>query len=154
MDAVTYPQAQVVDELNKHFVPVHFNAAEAGPRITELARQFRQVWTPTFVFLDPHGIELRRFVGYMPPEEFLAELGFVRGYAALFRGDTAAAFQILRTVVEQHPGAAVAPEALYWAGVAAYRRDGKPDELRRQWAELQERYPHSIWWKRASFIAG
>jgi hypothetical protein len=154
MDTVTYPDEAVAAEVRERFVAVHVNVREAGPRERELAREFRQTWTPTLVFLDPHRIELRRGVGYLPPGEFLPELRFVRGYAALFRGEAGQAFELFRALAEEHPRAAVAPEALYWAAVAGYRRSGEREELRRGWTLLRERYPDSPWWTRASFIEG
>ncbi len=154
MDTVTYPDARVADEITTHFVPCHFNTAEpASEKVKQLSREFRQVWTPTLVFLDPHRIEVRRSVGYLPPEEFIPELGMARGAAAMIHAEYAHAFDLFRAVATGWPEAAVAPEALYWAGVAAYRRDGTAEGLRQQWNELGERYPRSAWWTRASFIA-
>jgi hypothetical protein len=61
--------------------------------------------------------------------------------------DLAGAYDELRAVADLDPPAPVTPEALYWAGVAAYRRDGKPLEfLREYWAELRVRFPESRWW--------
>lgn len=155
MDTVTYPDLRVVNEINAHFVPAHFNTADPAPeKVKQLAREFRLVWTPTFVFLDPHRIEVRRTVGYLPPDEFVPELEMARGAAAIVHGEYAQAFDLFRSVVTQWPRAAVVPEALYWAGVAAYRRDGRADGLRQQWNELRQRYPDSTWWTRASFIEG
>jgi hypothetical protein len=155
MDTVTYPDARVAGEINAYFVPAHFNTVDPAPdKVKHLAREFRQVWTPTFVFLDPHRIEVRRTVGYLPPDEFIPELGMARGAAAIVHAEYPQAFDLFRSVATQWPHAAVAPEALYWAGVSAYRRDGKADGLRQQWNELHERYPNSTWWTRASFITG
>lgn len=153
MDAVTYPHAAVAEEIAQYFVPARFNTLDPGATERALMREFRQAWTPTFVFLDPHRIELRRNVGFLPPTEFLPELRFVRAYADLFRGEAGRAFELFVSLADAHPQAAVAPEALYWAGIAGYRRDGGRDELIRQWTVLHERYPESLWWVRASFVA-
>lgn len=153
MDTVTYPNEQVAQYLGEHFLSARFNMAEPEA-IKALVRDYRPQWTPTFIFLDHHKIEVRRVVGYLPPGEFVPELIMARANAALLNGKAADAFALFRTVAEQHPEANVAPEALYYAGVAGYRRDGKPDELRVQWNMLREKYPHSTWWTRASFIAG
>ena len=73
MDTVTYPNESVQAYLNEHFVLAKFNTAQPDA-VKEVTRQFRAQWTPTFVFLDHHGIEVRRTVGYLPPAEFLPEL--------------------------------------------------------------------------------
>lgn len=153
MDTVTYPDSRVIEEFGAHFVAVRVNTREADPGTAALQREFRQIWTPTFVFLDPHRIEVRRAVGYLPPEELLAEAELARGLGAMLRADFARAFGIFRGVVQGHTASSLVPEALYWAGVAGYRRDGSRDELMRQWSELRERFPQSPWWIRASFIS-
>lgn len=90
--------------------------------------------------------------GYLPPDEFLPELMMARGHAAMLHGQYAQAFEIFVEVAQKHPDAAAAPEAMYYAGAAALRRDDKPDGLIAQWQQLKQRYPNSVWWKSASFI--
>jgi TolA-binding protein len=153
MDAVSYPHADVQHILTEHFVCARFNTADATPAVKEIQRSFRQVWTPTLLVLDHHQIEARRSIGYFPPEEFIADLRVALGMVAMLHAKYAEAFNHFRHVGDRSPQARVAPEALYWAGVAAYQRDGKPDPLLEQWRELGSRYPESAWWMRASFIA-
>lgn len=50
-------------------------------------RRFRQLWTPTLIFLDHHQIELRRLVGYVPPEEFVAQVAMAIGMTHVFHGE-------------------------------------------------------------------
>lgn len=154
MDTVTYPNEQVAAYMNEHFVNVHLNTAQ--PKAVAAAiREFRQLWTPTFIFLDHHRIEVRRFVGYLPPAEFLPELIMARGMGAELAGKFAEAHDLFRTVAEQHASAAVAPEALFWAGVAAYKRDGGGSTgLMANWNELKDKHPDSTWRVRASFAVG
>jgi hypothetical protein len=152
MDTVTYPDTRVEAALAADFRPLRLNLAQADGPAQGLAREFRVLWTPTLVFLEPHRIEVRRTVGFLPPDEFLAELGMARGMAALLRADYAEAFVRFRAVAEA-PITSAAPEALYWAGVAGYRRDGTRDELHRQWRQLRDRFPDSGWWTRASFAS-
>lgn len=154
MDTVTYPDAAVIATVKDYFAPVRLNTADPGPAEKDLLRRSRFVWTPTLIFLDHHEIEVRRSVGFLPPADFLAELALARAMAALLHGQFAESFQVLRHIVAENGAAAAAPEALYWAGVAGYRRDGKPDELRVQWQELRQRFPDSVWWTKASFVAG
>ncbi len=129
MDAVTYPNAEVSSFLMDNCVCAHFNTAEPTPEVKQVQRSLRQIWTPTLVFLDHYQTEARRFVGYFSPDEFLAELHFVQGMVDMLHAKFSKAFERFRGVVDEDPRTNVAPEARYWAGVAAYQRDEKPDPL-------------------------
>lgn len=151
MDTVTYLDQQVQNYIGEHFATVKFNLAEPET-ITEAVREFRPFWTPTLIFLDHHRIEVRRILGFRSPAEFLPELTMARANAAMIHGKYAEAFTLYESVFEEHPDSAVAPEALYFSGAAALRRDDNPDGLIAQWRQLKQRYPDSIWWASASFI--
>lgn len=153
MDAVTYPTPEVQEALARDFVAVHINTYEPDGPTKRLIRDFHKQWSPLFVWLEHHGIEVRRQNGYLPPREFLAECGFARGYAALVQGRYADSLAIMREVADRWPDTDTAPEALFWAGVAANRAQDR-DAFRRQWGDLKARYPKSTWWSRASFIDG
>lgn len=152
MDTVTYPDATVQRMLGEHAVAARFNTHEPDDQVKQLMRRFRQVWTPTLIFLDHHGIELRRQVGFLPPVDFVAEVGLALGMAHLMHARFDEAFKQFRLVRERHAGQEAAAEALYWAGVAALRRNGSADGLLTQWKELKAEYPNSTWWTKASFI--
>jgi len=129
---------------------VRLNVAEREAETRQLIRTARPLWTPTLLFLDPLGIEVRRAVGYLPPEELVAELEMALGLVDLLQGRNADAHRRLAAVASGAPGAHSAPEALFWAGIAAYRREGKNRAvLAREWSELKRRYPESRWWARA-----
>lgn len=154
MAAVTYQQTAVVDLIAEHFVPVKLNVKEPKPEFRELLRMAKPLFTPLFLFLDSSGTEVRRFTGYLPPEEFKAELQFVLGSVDLLHARFAEGYAKFRGIVERYPKTHVAPEALYWAGVAAYRWNQRGlDGLIPEWIELRGRYPGSTWWTRASCIA-
>lgn len=151
MDTVTYPDEEVRDYLQQHFLCVQFNLAQPE-EVTEVVREFRPFWTPTFIFLDHHRIQVRRITGYRSPGEFLPELIMARANAAMIHGKYEEAYNLYRRVADEYPASAAAPEALYFSGAAALRRDGRPDELINQWQRLKTKYPDSIWWTSASFI--
>lgn len=147
MDAVTYPSAEVEEFLGARFACVKVSTEDKSPEARTLLRAYRHLWAPGFVVLDPRGEELRRFLGYQPPRDFIAELRVGLAKVRMLHRDLAGAYDEFRAVADLDPPAPVTPEALYWAGVAAYRRDGKPLEfLREYWAELRVRFPESRWW--------
>jgi TolA-binding protein len=115
--------------------------------------RFGVQWTPTLVLYDADQNEIYRFEGFLPPEDFLAQLELGRAKAAFKRSDFAAAEPLFREVVDRHPKTAAAAEALYWAGVARYKATGRPDALGETATAFQERYQESDWAKKASVWA-
>ncbi len=157
MGAVTYPDPQVQQLIHDHFVAVQFNVAEPTPEFTEILRAARPLWGPTFVFLDASRAELRRSVGYVPPADFIAELTLTLGLWRLLHTQPVEASAHFQSVARREPAGKFAPEALFWAGCAAYRRAGPDKEaklaaLRSWWLEVMERFPESTWADRASAI--
>lgn len=157
MGAVTYPNLQVQQLIRDHFVAVKFNVAEPTPDFTEILRAARPLWGPTFVFLDASKAELRRSVGYVPPADFLDELTLTLGLWHLLHARPADAFERFQPVARRQPAGKLAPEATFWTGCAAYRRDGTTKEeklaaLSPWWLEVIERFPESTWADRASAI--
>lgn len=152
MDTVTYPDATVQQALGDDVIPLEFNIAEPDDQTKNLMRRFRQLWTPTLIFLDHHEIELRRQVGFVPPADFVADVSMAIGIRHLYHARFDEAFKQFRAVHERHRDQDAGAEGLFWAGVAALRRDGNADELLVQWRELKAQYPNSTWWTKASFI--
>ena len=154
MDAVTYPTPEVVDLLNRHFVCFTVNTKEPGHEGRELLRAHRLLWEPGFVFLDHSGAELRRFVGFRPPRHFTAELHLVLGLVDLLYNRATEAAQRFAESMRHADGAEPGPEALYWSGIAIYRREGRSlGALAEVWNDLRARYPGSGWWDRADVLA-
>lgn len=141
LEAVTYPDQGVARLLDDHFVAARINTDERP----DLAREFSVFWTPTLVTLHHHGHRLRETIGYLPPDEMFPELILTSGLYALRGARAAAAETLFRQVAEEHPAAAAAPEAMYWQGVAAYRRGHDKEDLWIVWRELIAAYPESIW---------
>jgi len=116
---------------------------------TELMKRFDIAWTPTFLFQDSAGKVHRKLVGYIPVGDFLGQLKFGRGIIFFEKerhGEAAAWFQ---RVVEEHSDSAVAPEAVFFRGVAEYKKTHEAGALRRAWDILSERYPQNDWMRRA-----
>ena len=71
MDKATYPNAKVVGLASK-FIPVKIDAGtEAGGKVFE---KFKGEAVPTILFVSPQGKELHRFVGFLPPDDFIKEM--------------------------------------------------------------------------------
>ena len=103
--------------------------------------------------LDPEGVERHRIEGFLPADDFLAQLTLGLGHSAFAREDFAAAERWFREVVDRYPASEAAPEALYWAGVAHYKVTGDPAALVETAAQFTQRYQDTSWGKKASVWA-
>ena len=154
LDARTYVRGEVAALVEREFVPVKFNVKLPRPEFRDLLRMAKPLFTPLLFFLDGSGTELRRTTGFLPPAELEGELRLVLGLADLLHTRYREAHVRFREVAERMGDTHAAPEALYWAGVAAYRWEGRGlDGLMPEWAELQRRYPDSTWALRAGCLA-
>ena len=89
MDAVTYPHNTVAVAIEQAFVPFKVNMLERHPDFKEATSGGRVMWGPTFIVHDPRGREVRRWVGWLPPTSFVAELSFCRALADFNQGQFA-----------------------------------------------------------------
>ena len=135
----TYPDKEVADYLNQNFVPVQLS--QSG--FIELFKENGIIWTPTVSVLSAEGKELERWVGYLPPEEFLPRAKFAWARAAMLSGDFVAAIEAFGDINARHEKSFVAAEALYWLGVARWKASRSFDELSGEWKRLVELYPQS-----------
>ncbi len=150
MGAVTYPNPDVISFLSENFVSMKVNVKEPDDEGRRLLAKYRLLWEPGLLYFDHRGTEIRRTVGFLPPAEFIAESQIALGKVALLYRRYSEACEHFRSAVESSSSSGVAPEALYWAGIAAFRRDGNDkNHLKRSWHELKERFPDSSWWVRA-----
>ncbi len=132
--------------VSEHFVPVKIHVKE---RPQDFGR-FKAEWTPTVIVAEADGTERHRYVGYLPAEDFLAQLELGLAKAAFSRGQFDAAQRAFRDLVTRYPKTEAAPEAVYWSAVSAYKASGKPESLKQGGAELQQKYPQSDWAKKGS----
>ena len=107
------------------------------------------MWTPSVVILDPNGEERSRIEGYLPKDEFQAQLLMGLARVAVIQKKWSDAENLYRQVVDQFGNTASAPEALYWRDVSAYSRSHDYVALQKVAAELKQKYPGSVWTKKA-----
>jgi len=153
MDAVTYPEDAVVTAIEKGFAPFKINMMERHPDFKEACAGGRVMWGPTLIVADARGREVRRWVGWLPPRSFVAELDFCRALAQYNNGKFAEALAGFDAIVERDTGTEIHPEALYWQGIAGFMA-GSQDwtALRRSWTRLADDYPDNRFGTHASVI--
>jgi len=109
---VTYPHPAVSQLIQDRFVPVRVNERDSSAAAVETLRSYRLMWSPGFVFLDQRGSELRRFIGYLPPDDFQAELYVALGLSAMLRARYDESFRGFRIAADRFPESPAAAEAI------------------------------------------
>jgi hypothetical protein len=138
----------VIRYLNQHFVPVQLNQKEWA----QLARTYSVAWTPTLIVEHHRGAQVRAWIGYLAPDQFLPELELAHAQHALRSAQPGQARRQLRALRTHHPEAFAVPEAIYWEGVAAYRESGDKEPMWETWRELVRGFPDSPWTMRTTLL--
>jgi tetratricopeptide (TPR) repeat protein len=144
-----YPDPRVSDFVTGNFVPSRIDVRKTP----QLMERFNALWTPTIVLLDSAATERYRFEGYVPAEDLLAHLTLGLGHVAFATKNFAEAQRRFQEVLDKYPKSEVAPEALYWRGVARYKEKNDAAALGETASEFTRRYSDSSWAKKASVWA-
>ena len=144
MDAVTYPDKDVIQLIRNSFIPLQI-PHDAKPESTD----FNIKWTPTLITLGPDSREHHRTVGFLDPDDFIANslLGIGKYHFDNDRYPEALSF--FETVISEHPRNDAAEESIFLQGVSRYKTTGKAIHLKKTYEALSSRYPDSEWTKRA-----
>ncbi|MGE0159789.1 MAG: hypothetical protein AB7T31_10290 [Gemmatimonadales bacterium] len=140
----------MVGLVTHEFIPVRVHVRDHAAEFRRLGDRYDAKWTPMILVLDASGEERYRVEGFLPVDELVPHLEFGLGRVAFSRGDFADAESRFRRVVADAPNADVAPEALYWAGVARYKATDDGTALKETAAAFRDRYQESPWAKKAS----
>ena len=146
---MTYPEAPVREAVERLTAPyqVDNSIEDNQPLVTRL----RHVWTPDLRILDPDGVELYRWSGYLPPAEFAPQLIAAVAQARLRRKEYDEARVLYEEVLRRFPTALVAAEAQYFVGVSAYRSSHSSNDLLKAWHELEKSHAESEWTVKQNF---
>lgn len=147
MNTGPYSNEQVQRYLEEHFIALKTQVFWDKP--SELLARFNVKWTPTLLIHDQRGTAHHSVVGYVPEEDLLAHLAFGRARVLFDTDHLIDAIELLKGVIETHPAAGVAPEAVYYLGVAEYKRYHDAGALRRVFDTLTVKYSESEWRRRA-----
>lgn len=153
LEATTWRDPRVADLLNEKFVPVMCNGWQQDEDFHRLNGKSMYAFSPVLVTRAADGTELRRTTGYLSAEDMLLELALGRAFDALHCKEWDKAWQILNAAIAEQVMAKNLPEALWWRGVAAYRRSNKNlMAIAEAWAPLVRDYPGTLWADRADIL--
>ena len=145
-----YTDARVIAAVDARYIPVRAHVKEDSAEFQRLGAKFDVQWTPTILISDSSGQERHRIEGFLPADDFLAQLALGAAKAAFSDSDFNAAAGLFDEVVKAYPKTDAAPEAQYWAGVSRYKATSDPSALNATFKKFQERYTDSTWAKKAS----
>ena len=149
-----YTDPRVIDLITTSFHPVRIHVREDADAWKRVGAELGVQWTPTVLVLDAAGVERHRIEGFLPADDFLAQVALGLAKAAFSRNDFADAERRYREIVETYPNAETAPEALYWAGVSKYKASNDPTALQDTAKAFTQRYQESSWAKKSSVWRG
>lgn len=153
LDKTTYLDRSVAQTLNESYVPLLINGREPIASLDRANGRHIYLFSPVLILTTPDGLELRRCVGYLSPLDMQLELAVGLAFLEMHRRDWNAAYQLLDRAITDFDGAANLPEALWWRGVAAYRRSGNDlNVLRRAWEPILVAHSGSIWAQKARVL--
>ena len=141
-----YPDPRVERFINDNFIPARFHV-KTHP---EAMGRFHVDWTPTILILDSEGNERHSIEGFLPNDDFLAQLHLGLAHSAFTAGKFEQAAERFDRVVRELPGTDAAPEAQYWAGVSRYKATGNCEALKATAEAFKQRYGDTTWGKKAS----
>ena len=153
MGAVTYPDPNVSKALRESFVLYKINMMDRHPDFKEACAGARVMWGPTFIVADSRGSEVRRWVGWLDPDAFVAELSLTHALALHHSAKFSEAYTRFSTLAQDGAPEALKPEALYWQGISGFMA-GKMDwdALGDAWKAVAAKYPHTRFGMHASVI--
>ncbi len=144
MDAVTYPNENVVQFIEKNVIPVRILYNQQP-----LATRFKVKWTPTVILLDADGNEAYRNEGFLPPDSLISALILGIGKLELEHADYDKAASHFSDIASKYSESDEAPEAVYFLGVARFRTTKDLKAMREAYEKLKTKYPNSSWAKKA-----
>jgi hypothetical protein len=98
--------------------------------------------------LDENGKERHRIEGYLPKDEFAAQLLLGLARVAFMQKKWADAGKLYDEILQKYPNSEAAPEAVYWKAVSHYKGTNDHTVLGEVPKTLQQKYPDSVWAKK------
>ena len=149
-----YSDPRVAEFITENFRPVRIHVREDPEAWKKVGLELGVTWTPTILVVSPDGKEQHRIEGFLPADDFLAQLAMGLAKAAFNRSDFSDAERRYQDVLSKYPGTESAPEALYWAGVSRYKGTNDATALKETARAFTKRYRDTAWAKKASVWEG
>lgn len=144
------PDDRVLSIIERESAPVLFDIHKD----VEMAEKFKVDWTPTFILVDSDGIERERWVGYLPTDDFIAQIILAKGIADFHISRLEDAEREFEQLIGEHCESDLVPEAEYYLAVTRYKETGDSIYLGEACDRMKEKFPDSHWTKKCSVWSG
>jgi len=104
-----YPDPRVVRFVTDSFIPIRIHVREQAADWKRLGERYGVQWTPTVLVVDSSGEERHRVEGFLPADDFLAQIELGRGKVAFTAGQFDEAERRYRAIVDRYPKTEAAP---------------------------------------------
>jgi len=139
MEATTYKNQKVIDEMNEWFVLLKLDLIKDR----EVRKSLGAYWTPAFYFLDHKGNSYYHFNGYLPAEEFRAMLRLGIAETIMPRGRYDDIIKIIDRDINELTESSFYPKLLVARETARYIKTKDNSQLRNTLKEIQSTHPNS-----------
>ena len=139
MEATTYKNQKVIDEMNERFVLLKLDLIKDR----EVRKLLGAYWTPAFYFLDHNGNSYYHFNGYLPSEEFRAMLRLGIAETIMPRGRYDDIIKIIDRDINELTDSSFYPRLLVARETARYIKTKDNSQLRNTLKEIQSTHPNS-----------
>lgn len=139
LEATTYKNQKVIDEMNEQFVPLKLDLIKDK----EARRNLGAYWTPAIYFLDQNGNSYYHFNGYLPADEFRAMMRLGIAETIMPRGRYDDIMKIIEKDLEELAGTAFYPKLLVARETARYIKIKDNSQLKKVLKDIQQKFPES-----------
>jgi len=139
LEAKTYKDQKVIDEMNEWFVPLKLDLIKNR----EVRRSLGAYWTPAIYFLDQNGNSYYHFNGYLPADEFRAMMRLGIAETIMPRGRYDDIINIIDKDLDELADSSFYPKLLVARETARYIKIKDNSQLKKTLKEIQSKYPES-----------
>lgn len=140
LEATTYKDQKVVDEINEWFVLLKLDIIKDR----EVRRNLGAYWTPAIYFLDQNGNSYYHFNGYLPATEFRAMLRLGMAETIMPRGRYDDIIKIIEKDLDDFAQSSFYPQLLVARETARYIKIKDNSQLRKTLKEIEQKFPESL----------
>jgi thioredoxin-related protein len=139
LEATTYKDQKVVDEINEWFVLLKLDIIKDR----EVRRNLGAYWTPAIYFLDQNGNSYYHFNGYLPADEFRAMMRLGITETIMPRGRYDDIIKMIDNDIDELADTSLYPKLLVAREIARYIKIKDNSQLKKTLKEIQNKHPGS-----------
>ena len=140
LNATTYKDEKVIDEMNEWFVLLKLDLIKDR----EVRRLLGAYWTPSIYFLDQNGNSYYHFNGYLPATEFRAMLRLGMAETIMPRGRYDDIIKIIEKDLDGFALSSFYPQLLVVREIARYIKIKDNSQLKKTLKEIEQKFPESL----------